>query len=222
MRSSAAAQLATGPAQAIGVPSMKRTSAAKQTETSGTQTTVSPPVCAGPTSISCTCARRPRAVLTLERLRRQGQLDLAPVEGRQLAAERAQRQARQAAEVERADQRDRQGADRRQHPAAALQRRSSSGVSSAISRFAVAPETIRAPARSWLPQTWSPSECVLTTISGDASTSARASSSMRRVRARSQSVSTRSTCSPEARSPAFDSPSPPLGCSQAQVSSPTR
>ena len=50
MRSIAASQPAIGTAQLIGVQPMKRMSAAKQTETSSTQSTASPAVWAGPTS----------------------------------------------------------------------------------------------------------------------------------------------------------------------------
>lgn len=54
MRSQAATQLLTGPAHTIGVPPMNRMSPVKTAFASATCTSVSPPVCAGPTSMTST------------------------------------------------------------------------------------------------------------------------------------------------------------------------
>ena len=63
MSSHAAIQLPTGPAHMMGVPSMNKMSPANSTRASGIQAMTSPPVWAGPTSISSTdrppaCTRR--------------------------------------------------------------------------------------------------------------------------------------------------------------------
>ena len=83
-------------------------------------------------------------------------------------------------------------------------------------------DTISAPASSWLPSMWSASECVFTSVRiGASAVTAANPSSIRRVSARSASVSITADSPSPTTSPAFDSNHSPFGCIQAWHPAPT-
>ena len=198
--SQAATQLSTGPAHSTGWPSTNRMSPVKTVRSSGTWTSTSPRVCAGPTVFSVTFLSPTLSFSSSSNTRvgrvlvTSSHLNLLPITScRKAPASPSWRQLRCMAASSSAGR---------------------SFISSAQAREAM----ISASLTSWLPKVWSPLEWVLTSRPIDlaAGTAARIRSSISAVSLRSNSVSTSKVWSRSTIRPALLHPQLPSGCRYAK------